>query len=83
MEIAEGTVKYYPPLSYRGFCIHLFGWSLFYHKDTWTCDVQLYGPKREIDVASWNKYNTIYGMAWVATIFGVVIKSAIAKKAWG
>lgn len=83
MEIVEGTIKYHPPLPYRQFNLHLlFGWVLFYHKDAGRLDVQLYNSERQVTLIRWCKYNTIYGMAWIATIFGVVFKSGIAKKAW-
>ena len=84
VEIVEGTIQYYPSLPYKRFNIHLlFGWILFYHKDIWSCDIQLYNSKKQLDIVWWRRYNTIYGIAWITTIFGFTIKSAIARKAWG
>ncbi len=84
MNIMEGTIKYYPSLPYKRFnlCL-LFGWVLFFHKDAWSCDIQLYNSKRQIDLVWWRCYNTLYGMAWAAIVFGVTIQSAIARKACG
>ena len=57
MDIVEGTIKYYPSLAYRHYNIRLlFGWVLFYHKDAWTCDIQIYKPEyKQITLLRWRK----------------------------
>ena len=75
MEIVGGTTRFYPSLPYRRYNIHLlFGWTLFFHKDTWSCDIQLYNSKRQLDLVRWRRYNTLFGMAWSAIIFGINFK---------
>ena len=69
-------------MPYRRYNIRLlFGWTFFYHKDAWSCDVQLYKPNRQLDLVYWRRYNTLYGMAWVCVVFGITIKSDSAIKA--
>ncbi len=94
MEIVAGTIKYYPALQCKHFNLTLpFGWWLFYCKDAWSCDIILFGqwhrvgvseyPQRRelLNIFKWKRYNTLYGIAWSAIIFGIIIKSAIARKA--
>ncbi|MBU0598957.1 hypothetical protein KKF61_08305 [Patescibacteria group bacterium] len=83
LEIVAESIKYYPGLPYRRYNIHLIlGWILFYHKDAWSCDVQLYKTNKQVNLVWWRRYNTIYGMAWMATIFGIGIMSPTARKSW-
>ena len=84
MQIVERSIKYYTSLPYRRLNFPLlFGWKLFFHKDAWSCDIQLYNSRSKLDLVWWQCYNTCYGRAWIAIIFGFTIKSAIAKEAWG
>ena len=84
IQIVEGTTKYYPSLPYKRCNIHLvFGWRLFCHKDGGSCDIQLYKTCKQLNLFWWRRYNTLYGMAWIAVILGIPIKSPLARKAWG
>jgi len=76
MDIVEGSIKYYPGLPYTRYNIRLFGWTLFFHKDAWSCDIQFYNSQRQLDIVWWRRFNTKYGMAWSCIIFGkIVIRS--------
>ncbi len=82
MEIANKSITYFPSLPYRRFNIRLlFGWTLYYHKDAWSCDIQLYKSCRQLDLVWWRGYNTIYGRAWKAVILVIAFRNAIATKA--
>ena len=81
MIIVGGTTRFFHPVPFRRHNIHLlFGWSLFFHKDAWSCDIKIYNSKRQLDLVWWRRYNTLNGMAWSAIIFGVIIQSAIARE---
>jgi len=94
MEVVEGTTRYYPPLPYKRYNVRLpFGLNLFYHKDAWSLDIQLLGPwrkvgtqeypqiRKQIDIAWWKRYNTLYGKAWRAIVLGVQVWSSTARRA--
>lgn len=84
MQIVNGTVTYYPSLPYRQHNIRLpFGWTLFIHKDAWSCDIQISNQNSKLDLLWWRRYNTLYGMAWKVIVMGLTVKSAIASKACG
>lgn len=69
MEIVKGSIKYYPGLRYKRFNIRLlFGWTLFYHKDAWNCDIQLYKTGRHIILFYWRRYNTLCGMKHIIKV---------------
>lgn len=82
MQTAEGSVKYYHSLQYKRYNISLpFRWTLFFHKDRWSCDVRLYKPGKLIELVWFRRYNTLYGMAWIVVILGVNFQSIVARKA--
>lgn len=82
MNIVEGSIKYYPSLPYRRFNARLlFGWILFFHKDAWRCDIQLYNSKKQLDLVWWRRFNSLYGLAWVAVILGITLRNRVANKA--
>jgi len=81
-EIVEGSIKYHSPLPYRRHNIRLpFGWSLISHKDAYLYYIALFTKRQIFDLIYWERYNTLYGMAWLVIILGITIKSTIARKA--
>ena len=70
----------------------LFGWTLFIDKGVGRCDIQLYSRwegigqaefpqrQRQLDIVYYRRYNTIYGMAWQATILSHTFRSATANR---
>jgi len=80
MNIVESSIKYYPSLPYRRFNLRLlFGWRLFYHKDAWNCDIELYKTGRIVNLWHWRRYNTLCGVASVCNLFGCFIKLPIKR----